>query len=155
MPAGPTPKVIALVRIAFRYSFWQRLRADGPPFHRDRDKIFGQLLDPLLCPIVRQADAVAHGLIFQRRVVLDEEKHAFHSAVRGRNIGGFARKAELRAPADRRDGKLLFQKADVPVTVAKNGSRDLHTIQFDILFCHVLLPKRPSLMLLLYHQNIN
>ena len=86
-----------------------------------------------------QADAVAHSLILQRGMVLDQKKHAFHRAAGRRYVGRFAGKPELCAPADGRNGELVFQKPDVPVAVAKDRRGNLYTIQFNVLFCHVLL----------------
>jgi len=56
-----------------------------------------------------------------------------------RYVGRFTGEPELCAPADGRNGELVFQQPDVPVAVAKDRRGDLYTIQFNVLFCHVLL----------------
>ena len=117
----------------------QRLGPDGPPFDRNRYKILGQFPHPFLSAVMGQADAVAHSLILQRGMVLDQKKHAFHRAAGRRYVGRFAGEPELCAPADGRNGELVFQQPDVPVAVAKDRRGDLYTIQFNVLFCHVLL----------------
>ena len=87
-------------------------------------------------------------------MVFHQKQHPLHGAVRSGNIGRLAREPQLRASADRRNRKFVFQQTDVAVTIAKDRRSYLYAIQFNVLFCHVLLLKRPILMLLLYHQNI-
>ena len=90
---------------------------------------------------MRKAQAIAHGLLFQRGMILDQKKHPLNGTCRSGNIGAFTRQAKHCAAADSRDGKLFLQQADVAVAVSKNRRRDLHTIQFDALFSHTAPPE--------------
>ena len=132
----------------------KRLGADRAALNGNGDKIFRQLLDPLLLPIVGEAQAVANGLIFQRRMVFNQEQHPLHRPGRCRNIGCLARKAKHRTTADCRNGEFLFQKTNVSVAVSKDSGCNLHAIQFNAFFCHVAPPEESSRTpSLLYHQN--
>ena len=87
----------------------QCLGADGAALDCDRDKILSQLPDTLLLSIVSKAQAVAHRLILQRRVVFDQEQHPLHGTHSSGHVGLLAREAKHRTPADCRDRELLFQ----------------------------------------------
>ena len=106
----------------------QGLGTDGPAFDRHRHEVFGQLSDALFLAVMRKAQAVAHRLVFQRRMVLDKEKHPLHRTGRSCNIGRFARNAQHRTAAHRRHRKFFLQHTDVPVTVPEYSGCDLYAV---------------------------
>ena len=66
----------------------QGLGTDGPAFDRHRHEVFGQLSDALFLAVMRKAQAVAHRLVFQRRMVLDKEKHPLTARAAAATLAG-------------------------------------------------------------------
>lgn len=81
----------------------------GRPLTVTVTKILSQLPDTLLLSIVSKAQAVAHRLILQRRVVFDQEQHPLHGTHSSGHVGLLAREAKHRTSADCRDRELLFK----------------------------------------------
>ena len=86
----------------------QRFGADRPPFYGDGHEILRQLFDALFLAVMCKAQAITHGLLFQRGMILDQKKHPLNGTCRSGNIGAFTRQAKHCAAADSRDGKLFL-----------------------------------------------
>ena len=112
---------------------------NGASLGGDGNEIIRQLPQTLFFPAVGQTDAVPHGLLLKRGVVLHQGHHAVHSAGSGVHITLFPRKAQHRAAADCRDAEFLFQQMDVLVTAAEDGRCQLNAVQFKRSFCQICI----------------
>ena len=113
----------------------QRFGVDGTSLGGDCHKIIGQLPQAAFLPAAGQADAVAHGLLLQRGVVLHQGDHTVNGVYGGGHVLILAGKPQLRAAANGGDAKFLFQQADILVAAAKNGGSQFNAVQFDRAFC--------------------
>ena len=131
----------------------QGLGVDGAALGGDGNKIVGQFPQALFLAPAGQADAVAHGLFFQRGVIFHQGNHAVHRVSGGVNVRFGTGEPQHRATAHSGYVKLLFQKMDVLIAIAENRGGQLDAVQFNRTFCQmVILPVYYISTFRLYHS---